>query len=73
MFFYVLTFIGHELRREGRIKRNLLDAEMAGKRSRGRQRLKVLDIMMERLRVIDGKHLSKIARDRTRWRDIVLP
>ena len=56
-------FIGHELRGGG-IGRNILGAEMAGKRARGRQRVKMLEWMMERLRVEDGKQLGKVARDR---------
>ena len=42
-------FIGQELRGGG-IERNILEADMAGNRARGRQRLKMLDWMMERLR-----------------------
>ena len=56
-------FVGHELR-GGVIERNILEAEMARKRARGRQRLKMLDWMMERLRVEDGKQLGNVARDR---------
>ena len=44
-------FVGHELRREGGIEKNILEAEMGGKRARGRQRLKMLDWMMERWRI----------------------
>jgi len=57
------------LRREGRIEKNILEAKMTGKRARGRQRLKVLDCIMERFRVKDGKQLVKVARDRKRWRE----
>ena len=53
-----MSFIGNVLRREGGIERNILEAEMAGKRARGRQRLKVLDWMMEKLRIKDGKQLG---------------
>lgn len=44
---------------------------MAGKRERGRQRLKMLYWMMKRLRVKVGKQLGKIARDRKRWKESV--
>ena len=50
-------------------ERNILEAEMAVKRTRSSQRLKMLDWMMERLRVKDGKQLGKIARDRKRWKE----
>ena len=53
-------FIGHELRTEGAIERNILEAETAGKRASGRQRLKMLDWMMERLRDKDGKQLERL-------------
>jgi len=43
-----------------------LEAEMAGKRARGRQRLQMLDWIKERSRVEDGKQLVNVARDRTR-------
>ena len=55
--------IGHGLRGGG-TERNILEAEMAGKRARGRQRLKMLDWMMDRLRVEVGKQLANVARDR---------
>ena len=38
-------------------------------RARGRQRLKMLDWMMERLRVRDRKQLGNVAMDRKRWRE----
>ena len=41
---------------------------MAGKRARGRQSLKILDWMVERLRVEDGKQLGNFSRDRKIWR-----
>jgi len=44
-------FVGHELRREREIEKNILEVEMAGTRTRGRQRLKMLDWIMERFRV----------------------
>ena len=59
-------FVGHELRREGGIEKNILEAEMGGKRARGRQRLKMLDWMMARWRVKDGKQLGKVAMNRKR-------
>ena len=62
-------FVGHELRREGGIEKNSLEAEMTGKRARGRQRLGMLDWIMERFRVKDGKQLANVARDRKRWRE----
>ena len=62
-------FVGHELRREGGIEKNILEAEMTRKRARGRQRLKMLDWIMERYRVKDGKQLANVARDRKRWRE----
>jgi len=61
-------FVGHELRREGGIEKNILEVEMTGKRARGRQRLKMFDWIMERFRVKDGKQLANVARDRKRWR-----
>ena len=33
-----MGFIGHELRREERLEKMIIEAEMAGKRARGRQR-----------------------------------
>ena len=42
---------------------------MTGKRAKGRQRLKMLDWIMERFRVKDGKQLANVARDRNRWRE----
>ena len=56
------------LRREGGIEKNILEAEMGGKRARGRQRLKMLDWMMERLRIKDGKQLGNVAMNRKRWK-----
>ena len=63
------NFVGHVLRREGEIEKNILEAEMGGKRARGRQRLKMLDWMMERLRIKDGKQLGIVAMNRKRWKD----
>ena len=62
-------FVGHKLRREGGIEKNVLEAEMTGKRARGRQRLKMLDWIMEKFRVKDVKQLANFARDRKRWRE----
>ena len=45
---------------------------MAGKRARGRRRLKMLDWMMERLSVKDGKQLDNVARKRKSWRERAL-
>ena len=56
-------FVGHELRREGGIEKNSLEAEMTGKRARGRLRLKMLDWIMERFRVKEGKQSANPARD----------
>ena len=61
-------FVGHELRIGG-IEKNILEAEMTGKRAGGRQRLKMLGWIMERFRVEDGKQLANVARDRKRWRE----
>ena len=61
-------FIGHELRREWGLKRQIVDAEIAGKRARGRLRSKMLDWMMKKLDVRDGKQLGKIARGIRRWK-----
>ena len=47
------NFVGHVLRREGGIEKNILEAEMGRKRARGTQRLKMLDWMMGRLRIKD--------------------
>ena len=60
--------IGHELRGGG-IDRIILEAEMAGKRARGRQRLKMLDWMKERLRVEDCRQLGNVAGDRQKWKE----
>ena len=62
-------FVGHDLRIEGGIEKNILEAEMTGKRARGRQRLKMVAWIMERTRVKDGKKLVNVARDRKRWRE----
>ena len=62
-------FVGHVLRREGWIEKNILEAEMGGKRARGRQRLKMLDWMMERLRIKGGKQLGNVAMNRKRWKE----
>ena len=62
-------FVGHELRREGGIEKNILEAEMTGTRTRGRQILKMLDWIMERFSVKDGKQLANVARDRKGWRE----
>ena len=62
-------FVGHELRREGRIEKNILEAELTGKRARGRLRLKMLDWRLERFRVKDGEQLANVARDKKRWRE----
>ena len=45
---------------------------MTGKRARGRRRLKMLDWMMERLRVKDGQQLDNVARNRKSWRERAL-
>lgn len=47
-------FIKHELRGGG-IERKTMEVKMAGKRARGRERLKMLDWMMKKLGVRDGK------------------
>ena len=65
-------FVGHELR-EGGIGRNILEADMAGKSARGRHRLKMLDWMMERLRIEGGKELVNVARDRKKWKERAPP
>ena len=62
-------FVWHELRREGGIEKNNLEAEMKGERARGRKRMKMLDWMMKRLRVKDVKQLGKVAMNRKRWRE----
>ena len=49
-----------EPRRGGGIEKKNFRAEVAGKRVRGRQRLKMLDWMMERLRVKDGIQLGNV-------------
>ena len=59
-------FAWHELRRKGGIENNILETEMTKKRARGRQRLKMLDWIMERFRAKDGKQLANVARDRKR-------
>ena len=50
-------FVEYELRREGGMGKNILEAEMAGKRARGRQRLKMLGWIMERFRAKDREQL----------------
>ena len=51
------------------MEKNILEAEMTGKRASGRQRLKVLDCIMKRFRVKNGKQLANVARYRKRWRE----
>ena len=46
---------------------------MGGKRARGRQRLKMLDWMKERLRVEGCRQLSNVARDRKKWKERAPP
>ena len=67
------NFVGHVLRREGGIEKSILEAEMGGKRATGRRRLKMLDWMMERLRIIDGKQLRNVAMNSKRWKEKELP
>ena len=57
-------FVGHKLRKQGGVEKNILQAEMAGERARGRQRLKMLRWMMERLRVKDGEQLGEKDREK---------
>ena len=63
------NFVRHVLRREGAIEKNILEAEMGGKRAKGRQKLKMLDWMMERLRIKDGKQSGNVAMNRKRWKE----
>nr|BDT61653.1 MAG: reverse transcriptase [Marsupenaeus japonicus endogenous nimavirus] len=55
-----LNFIGRELRKEGGIEKNIMKAEMAGKRARGRQRSKMLDWMTKEFNIKDGEQLGVI-------------
>ena len=56
-------FVGHELRREG-IEKNILEADVGGRRARGRQRFMIPDWMMEKLRVKDGQQLGNVTVNR---------
>ena len=62
-----LRFIGHVLR-EGGIEERVAEGEMTGKKSRGRQRQKMLDNMKTRLEIKTMKDLVEVAKDRERWR-----
>ena len=56
------------------MERNILEAEMEGKRVRGSQGLKILDWMKERLRVEDcSRQLGNVARDRKKWKERAPP
>ena len=61
-------FVKHLLREEGGMERYIIETEMTGERARGRQRMKLLDWMMKKMDVRDGRQLADIARDRSRWR-----
>ena len=63
------NFVWHVLRREGKIEKCILEAEMGRKRARGRQRLKMLDSIIERLRIKDEKQLGNVAMNRKRWKE----
>lgn len=66
-----LNFIGHIMRADG-LERNCLLGRVEGTRSRGRQRIKYMDALLEQLgdgrRVVD---LVRLADDRTDWRSMV--
>ena len=52
-------FIAHEFRRERGDRKKIIEAEMAGKRARRRQKLKTLDWMMTKLGVREEKQLGE--------------
>ena len=63
-----LRFIGHVLR-EGGIEKRVAEGEITGKKkTRGRQRQKMLDNMKTRLEIKTMKDLVEVAKDWERWR-----
>ena len=59
------NWIGHVLRGQGLLK-NIIEGRMEGKRSRGRKRIGMLDLLMEGS---DYEMLKIRARDRSNWRN----
>ncbi len=63
-----MEFLGHVIRRE-KIEHLCLTGMIEGRRSRGRQRKKFLDSILDDIEEnITGGQLVQMARDRTRWR-----
>ena len=57
------AFVGHLLRENDGMEHHIIETEMVGKRTRGRQRMRMFDWMTARLTVLNAKDLGHIARD----------
>ena len=64
------SFIGHVMRRE-KMEHLVTTGMLEGKRSRGRQREKVLDSLASWLRATDVMEMLKATKDRDVWRDMI--
>ena len=64
------SFIGHVMRRE-KMEHLVTTGMLEGKRSRGRQREKVLDSLASWLRATDMMEMLKATKDRDVWRDMI--
>lgn len=62
------TFIGHLLTEDQGMERHIIETELGGKKAKGRQRIKMLDWMKNRLSVQKEQDLGEVARDRDKWR-----
>ena len=65
-----MNFVGHVLRKE-KLEHLCLTGKVEGRRSRGRQRIKYLDTIVEEIGgQITKNNLIQLARDRQRWREV---
>ena len=60
-------FVGHILREEDGTEKQCIETEMKRNRARGRQRMKMLDWMKEKLKVKTNAELGDIAKERKKW------
>lgn len=61
--------MGHFLREEQCIEKHIMMTELEGKRSRGRQRMKILGWIKATLNVKRKQDLVDVAKDKEKWKD----